>query len=66
MNNIRGAGLCVLADALSVNKTLTKLDLSWNYAGDSSDYVECALLDLKKFCKRNLQVHNLTSTFGRI
>lgn len=62
MNNIRGAGLCVLADALSVNKTLTKLDLSWNYAGDSSDYVECALLDLKKFCKRNLQMALETTT----
>ena len=53
MNNIRGNGVCVLADALSVNRSLTKLDLSWNYAGDSSDYVECALLDLKKFCRRN-------------
>ena len=53
MNNIRGNGVCVLADALSLNRSLTKLDLSWNYAGDSSDYVECALLDLKKFCRRN-------------
>eukprot|EP00290_Baffinella_frigidus_P011461 CAMPEP_0180141576 /NCGR_PEP_ID=MMETSP0986-20121125/15002_1 /TAXON_ID=697907 /ORGANISM="non described non described, Strain CCMP2293" /LENGTH=425 /DNA_ID=CAMNT_0022084479 /DNA_START=63 /DNA_END=1338 /DNA_ORIENTATION=+ len=54
MNNIRGPGVCVLADALAENNTLTDLDLRWNYTGECSDFVEFALLDLKKFCFRNI------------
>ena len=54
MNNIRGPGVCVLADALAENTTLTDLDMRWNYTGECSDFVEFALLDLKKFCFRNI------------
>lgn len=49
-----GPGVCVLADALAENNTLTDLDLRWNYTGECSDFVEFALLDLKKFCFRNI------------
>mmetsp|Transcript_24933 Transcript_24933/g.61250 ORF Transcript_24933/g.61250 Transcript_24933/m.61250 type:complete len:829 (+) Transcript_24933:70-2556(+) len=55
MNNIRGPGVCVLTDSMSGNTTLTELDLRWNYAGESSDYVEMALLDLQRFCVRNMR-----------
>ena len=54
MNCIRGAGVCVLADAVSENKALTDLDMRWNYAGECSDFVEMALVDLKDFCFRNM------------
>ena len=54
MNNIRGPGMCVLADAAAENTTLTELDMRWNYTGECSDFVEFALLDLKKFCFRNM------------
>jgi len=52
-NNIRGAGICVLADSMSENTTLTQLDVRWNYVGESSDFVEAALMDLNRFCGRN-------------
>eukprot|EP00293_Proteomonas_sulcata_P007965 CAMPEP_0184302938 /NCGR_PEP_ID=MMETSP1049-20130417/12787_1 /TAXON_ID=77928 /ORGANISM="Proteomonas sulcata, Strain CCMP704" /LENGTH=681 /DNA_ID=CAMNT_0026614343 /DNA_START=60 /DNA_END=2105 /DNA_ORIENTATION=- len=55
MNSIRGAGICMLADAVSQNKTLISVDVRWNYAGECSDFVEMALLDLKDFCLRNLK-----------
>eukprot|EP00288_Rhodomonas_lens_P003176 CAMPEP_0177744766 /NCGR_PEP_ID=MMETSP0484_2-20121128/29938_1 /TAXON_ID=354590 /ORGANISM="Rhodomonas lens, Strain RHODO" /LENGTH=531 /DNA_ID=CAMNT_0019259325 /DNA_START=439 /DNA_END=2035 /DNA_ORIENTATION=+ len=55
MNSIRGPGICMLADSMSDNRTLTSLDLRWNYAGDAADFVETALLDLKKFCFRNMK-----------
>ncbi|EKX36383.1 hypothetical protein GUITHDRAFT_145836 [Guillardia theta CCMP2712] len=48
-NGIRGT------DAMDENKTLTELDLRWNYSGERSDYVVEALLDLKKCCLRNLR-----------
>jgi hypothetical protein len=53
-NRIRGAGVCALADAVSENTALTELDMRWNYAGECSDFVEMALVDLKKFCFRNM------------
>ena len=55
-NRIRGAGVCVLADAVSENRSLTELDMRWNYAGECSDFVEMALIDLKKFCFRNMML----------
>uniref|UniRef100_A0A6U4NBC7 C2 domain-containing protein n=1 Tax=Hemiselmis andersenii TaxID=464988 RepID=A0A6U4NBC7_HEMAN len=55
MNNIRGPGVCVLTDAMTSNRCLTQLDLRWNYTGESSDYVEQALVDLQAFCARNLK-----------
>jgi len=55
MNNIRGPGVCVLTDAMTSNRCLTQLDLRWNYTGESSDYVEQALVDLQAFCGRNLK-----------
>eukprot|EP00960_Hanusia_phi_P031064 749049-Hanusia_phi.AAC.6 len=54
-NNIRGPGICMLADSMQDNMTLTDMDLRWNYTGESSDYVESALIDLNKFCERNLK-----------
>ena len=54
MNSIRGSGMCALADAMSENYTLTDLDMRWNYAGECSDFVEMALLDMKDFCYRNM------------
>mmetsp|Transcript_25090 Transcript_25090/g.51003 ORF Transcript_25090/g.51003 Transcript_25090/m.51003 type:complete len:839 (-) Transcript_25090:34-2550(-) len=60
MNSIRGPGICMLADSVQENRTLTSLDLRWNYAGESSDFVETALLDLKRFCFRNMK-HTLNA-----
>mmetsp|Transcript_36980 Transcript_36980/g.116066 ORF Transcript_36980/g.116066 Transcript_36980/m.116066 type:complete len:408 (+) Transcript_36980:325-1548(+) len=54
-NNIRGPGICMLADSMQDNMTLTDMDLRWNYTGESSDYVEAAIIDLNKFCERNLK-----------
>eukprot|EP00287_Rhodomonas_sp_CCMP768_P027080 CAMPEP_0202847822 /NCGR_PEP_ID=MMETSP1389-20130828/76440_1 /ASSEMBLY_ACC=CAM_ASM_000865 /TAXON_ID=302021 /ORGANISM="Rhodomonas sp., Strain CCMP768" /LENGTH=74 /DNA_ID=CAMNT_0049525587 /DNA_START=42 /DNA_END=262 /DNA_ORIENTATION=- len=55
MNSIKGIGVCILADAMSENTTLTELDLRWNFSGDKSDYVETALLDMKRYCYLNME-----------
>jgi hypothetical protein len=49
-NGIRSNGMCALTDGLYRNTTLTHIDVRWNYFGESADYVELALLDLKGFC----------------
>eukprot|EP00291_Cryptomonas_curvata_P019137 CAMPEP_0172157634 /NCGR_PEP_ID=MMETSP1050-20130122/3904_1 /TAXON_ID=233186 /ORGANISM="Cryptomonas curvata, Strain CCAP979/52" /LENGTH=861 /DNA_ID=CAMNT_0012826893 /DNA_START=233 /DNA_END=2818 /DNA_ORIENTATION=- len=49
-NGIRSNGMCALTDGLYRNTTLTHIDVRWNYFGESADYVEVALLDLKGFC----------------
>ena len=36
------------------HSSLTELDLRWNFSGNKDDYVEEALMDLERFCSRNL------------